>query len=95
MGARLDMAQGVWTAAGLALVLPYLPTDPCANTTHRFNRGGRTLLVALLAALLGGEVLLNVFKEEIPTNRDSSFGWFGTGRVFYSLLLALATATSA
>ncbi|GER23972.1 hypothetical protein NCCP1664_24670 [Zafaria cholistanensis] len=53
-----------------------------------------TLLVALLTALLGGSVLLNVFKEEVPTNRTSSFGWFAVGLVLYSLLLALVTAVS-
>lgn len=50
------------------------------------------LLVALLTALLAGSILLNVFKEEIPSDRRSSFGWFGTGLVVYSALLALVTA---
>lgn len=50
-----------------------------------------TLLVALLTALLGGSVLLNVFKEEIPTNRNSSFAWFSIGLVLYSVLLAVIT----
>lgn len=51
-----------------------------------------TLLVALLTALLGGSILLNVFKEEIPSNRRSSFPWFLTGLVLYAGLLALVTA---
>jgi hypothetical protein len=42
-----------------------------------------TLLVALLTALLGGSILLNVFKEEIPSGRRSSFGWFLVGLVLY------------
>lgn len=50
-----------------------------------------TLLVALLTALLGGSVLLNVFKEEVPTNRSSSFAWFSIGLVLYSVLLAVIT----
>ncbi|AGF72156.1 hypothetical protein [Corynebacterium halotolerans] len=50
-----------------------------------------TLLVALLTAFLGGSVLLNVFKEEVPSNRSSSFGWFLTGLVLYALLLAAVT----
>jgi TctA family transporter len=50
------------------------------------------LLVALLTALLGGSILLNVFKEEIPTGRRSSFGWFLAGRVLYATLLAAVTA---
>jgi hypothetical protein len=53
-----------------------------------------TLLVALLTALLGGSVLLNVFKEELPAGRGSSFGWFLTGLLIYAALLALVTATS-
>jgi hypothetical protein len=51
-----------------------------------------TLLVAVLTALLGGSILLNVFKEEIPTGRSSSFGWFLAGLVLYSGLLTLVTA---
>jgi hypothetical protein len=51
-----------------------------------------TLVVALLTALLGGSVLLNVFKEEVPSNRASSFAWFGIGLVLYSVLLAMITA---
>lgn len=50
-----------------------------------------TLLVAVLTALLGGSILLNVFKEEIPSNRGSSFGWFLTGMGLYTGLLALVT----
>lgn len=50
------------------------------------------MLVALLTALLGGSILLNVFKEEIPSNRSSSFGWFLTGLTLYAGLLALVTA---
>ncbi|MCD1144201.1 ZIP family metal transporter [Kocuria sp. LUK] len=50
-----------------------------------------TVLVAVLTALLGGSVLLNVFKEEVPTNRSSSFAWFSIGLVLYSALLAVIT----
>jgi hypothetical protein len=50
------------------------------------------LLVALLTALLAGSILLNVFKEEIPSDRRSSFRWFVTGLVVYAALLALVTA---
>ena len=53
-----------------------------------------TLVVAILTALLGGSILLNVFKEEIPSNRQSSFGWFMTGLTLYAVLLALVTALS-
>lgn len=50
-----------------------------------------TLLVALLTALLGGSILLNVFKEEIPSDRQSSFPWFVVGLTLYAGLLALIT----
>lgn len=53
-----------------------------------------TLLVALLTALLAGSILLNVFKEEIPSDRRSRFGWFVVGLVLYAGLLAVVTAVS-
>jgi hypothetical protein len=53
-----------------------------------------TLLVALLTALLAGSILLNVFKEEIPSDRRSSFPWFAIGLVVYAVLLAVVTAIS-
>ncbi len=53
-----------------------------------------TLVVAVLTALLAGAVLLNVFKDELPAGRRSSFPWFLTGLVVYSALLALVTAAS-
>ncbi len=52
-----------------------------------------TLLVALLTAGLGGSILLNVFKEELPATRRSSYRWFLTGVVLYAALLALVTAS--
>lgn len=51
-----------------------------------------TVVVSLLTAFLAGSVLLNVFKEEIPSTRRSHFGWFTIGLVAYALLLALVTA---
>lgn len=48
--------------------------------------------MSLLTALPGGSILLNVFKEEVPSGRSSSFGWFVTGTAVYSVLLALVTA---
>jgi hypothetical protein len=52
------------------------------------------LLVALLTALLAGSILLNVFKEEIPSGEHSSFFWFLTGLAVYATLLAVITALS-
>lgn len=52
-----------------------------------------TVLVAVLTALLGGSILLNVFKEELPSASRSSFGWFLAGLTLYAGLLAAVTAT--
>jgi len=49
------------------------------------------LLVALLTAFLGGSILLNVFKEELPEGRTASYPWFLAGVGLYSALLALVT----
>ncbi len=73
--ARALLAGGL--LAGWALAAVFAPTS--------------SLLVSLLTAFLGGSILLNVFKEEIPSNRGSSFGWFTTGLVGYAALLAITT----
>jgi hypothetical protein len=47
-------------------------------------------LVALPLAFVAGGVVLNVLKEELPKERESSFGWFALGVFLYAaLLLAL------
>lgn len=51
-----------------------------------------TLLVAVLTAFLGGSILLNVVKEELPSGGRSSYPWFLTGLLLYAGLLALVTA---
>jgi zinc transporter ZupT len=51
-----------------------------------------SLTVSLLVAFLAGSVLLNVFKEEIPSARRSSLPWFLAGLVSYAALLAGVTA---
>ncbi len=35
-----------------------------------------TVVVSVLTALLGGSILLNVFKDELPSGRQTSFAWF-------------------
>lgn len=50
--------------------------------------------MALLTALLAGSILLNVFKEELPSNWRSSFPFFLSGTLLYSALLGLVTAVS-
>lgn len=55
----------------------------------------RTVVVAFLTALLGGAILLNVVKEELPEGSDSSSPWFLAGLVTFAALLAVVTALSA
>ena len=50
------------------------------------------LVVSLLTALLAGSILLNVFKDEVPTSRRSSFPWFVIGLTLYAGILAGVTA---
>jgi hypothetical protein len=54
-----------------------------------------TLVVVLLTALLAGGILLNVFKEELPSATGrSSYPWFLAGLVLYAVLLTAVTAAS-
>lgn len=45
------------------------------------------LIIAFLMALIAGGVILNVLKEELPEERESSLGAFVIGLSIYSLLL--------
>ncbi len=47
----------------------------------------QVLTAALLNAFLGGSVLLNVFRNEIPSSKQSSFPWFLIGCLLGSVLL--------
>ncbi|WP_339103894.1 hypothetical protein [Haloterrigena salinisoli] len=47
-------------------------------------------VLALLLAFLGGGIVLNVIKEELPSERRSRFGSFVVGAAGYSLLLLAA-----
>ena len=63
---------------------------------HRLGRRRRVQptgipLINTLTAFLGGAILLNVFIDELPPERHSSFGWFVAGLVAYALLLIFAT----
>ncbi len=50
------------------------------------------LTVALLASFLGGLILMNVAKEEVPSDRDSSLAAFLCGETVGALLLLVVTA---
>lgn len=52
----------------------------------------RTVLVTVFTAFLAGGILLNVFKEELPSPRRSSYKWFLIGLVVYAALLTAVTA---
>ena len=52
----------------------------------------KTLVVSILTAFVGGSVLLNVFKQELPAGRSSSFGWFFGGVAVYAVILSAVTA---
>jgi hypothetical protein len=43
-----------------------------------------------LTAFVGGSVILNVLKEELPEDRQSRFGAFLVGAAAYSALLLAA-----
>lgn len=47
------------------------------------------VVVSFLVALLAGGVILNVMKEELPEERESSFLSFSIGMVSYSVLLLM------
>ncbi|WP_336026515.1 hypothetical protein [Geodermatophilus sp. FMUSA9-8] len=78
--ARGRMALAIALLLGWAVAAVFAPSS--------------ALVVALLTALLGGSILLNVFKEELPSSRRSSFGWFLTGLTLYAALLTVVTALS-
>lgn len=55
----------------------------------------QSVTISVLTAFLAGSVLLNVFKEELPSGRESSFGWFMVGLVSYAVLLGALTVLGA
>lgn len=59
------------------------------------GRSNENFGVALLTAFIGGTTMLNVFTEEVPSNRSSSFEWFTTGLVLYAGLPAVITVLQA
>ncbi len=46
--------------------------------------------LAVLFAFLAGGIVLNVLKEELPDERESSFGAFALGAAFYAAILLIA-----
>jgi hypothetical protein len=46
--------------------------------------------VSTMVAFLSGALILNVLKEELPKESESSFGAFAAGLIIYSILLLIA-----
>ncbi len=55
------------------------------------NQPNNVFVVALLDAFLAGSILMNVFRNEIPSGEHSSFSWFVTGCVVGSGFLFVLT----
>ncbi len=53
------------------------------------------LIAALMVAFLAGSVLLNVFREELPAARLTSYCWFAFGVALIALILLLKTWVTA
>jgi hypothetical protein len=53
------------------------------------------LVVALMVAFLAGSVLLNVFREELPSAGLTSYFWFAVGSIIIALILLIQTWTAA
>ena len=49
------------------------------------------LIAAFMVAFLAGSVLLNVFREELPTTGLTSYCWFTIGGLLITLILLLKT----
>jgi len=49
------------------------------------------LLAAFMVAFLAGSVLLNVFREELPTTGLTSYFWFSFGAILITSILLLQT----
>lgn len=45
------------------------------------------LIISVLSAFIAGGVILNVMKEELPEERESSFPAFFSGMLGYAILL--------
>jgi len=46
--------------------------------------------ISLISAFLAGSVVMNVMKEELPEDRDSDFGAFALGTLFYAAVILAA-----
>ena len=46
--------------------------------------------ISLISAFLAGSIVMNVMKEELPEGRDSDFGAFALGSLFYAFVILAA-----
>jgi len=65
----------------------FLAAMPLAGWTLGLATEISELAVSALTAFVGGSIILNVLKEELPEERDSRFSAFLLGSVGYSVLL--------
>lgn len=47
------------------------------------------MISSALFALLAGAIVVNSFKEELPEDKESNYGFFFTGAIAYTILLTL------
>jgi uncharacterized membrane protein YidH (DUF202 family) len=75
-------SRGRFILAG-ALIVGWIAAVLAAPTS--------VLVVSIITAFLGGSVVFNVFKEELPSDRGSSFMWFAAGLGVYAVILSITT----
>lgn len=76
---RVYNRQGRWILSGAVI----------AGFAGGYALEGTELLVAVFVPFLSGGVVLNVIKEELPSDRESRFWAFAVGAVGYAALLSL------
>lgn len=77
---------GTYDAAGRWL----LAAAPLAGWALGMATGISDLLLSALFAFLGGGIILNVLKEELPEERESRYWAFALGTGLYAALLLMA-----
>jgi hypothetical protein len=58
--------------------------------TETYLLADAEVITDLILALLAGSIFYEVFREELPSQRESRYGWFVAGTVIYSGLTFLA-----
>ena len=77
---RLYNRVGRWILAGSIL------TGWCIGQLSHLNEAA----IAAIWALVAGGIILNVLKDELPSNKEGNFGFFAMGAAFYSVILLVS-----